>query len=544
MRRFLVCLLAVVFPLSACNQEEQNPVPPAPSAADSVSVALPGISVVSAIDILNADLRPSVGKVSDGTLVLSFAGEKATLTLEALANYDGSAPMRRYCNTPIGYTFDMGPNPALTSSDTSYLIPDSVIDLGQRSKGTIIYLSGMPDGLMSLRSVRLTEDSHIDVTLSIVDPCFTDGVINPSFSVDMRRFFGARESIGGILSFDAPLSRQNGWSTTKTFHLTDVAFDPQNFDADGHKLKLDAAIGLGGSVSLTGLATTPEKASAAPERLQLAVNVVLRDVAVSAITGRFSFSSKAVSYSLPMNGVSAKGTQLLNLSSSKITIAGVSDVPAACEVATSLDVRSDRRSVAKADGLCFGIAAAGVSPAEGWGTFGKSSSDALGVALSKAFDNITFSSVLTTNENVEVSLPVGTEFGTTVAPLIECPVVPREGYVVEHHDTLNVPGRLISALKEGAVRLEGVITNTLPVDVSVGLVGYSENGQELLRVTSGVVCSERNLPVSIEVANKVGSSIDDLSVFIFSVRGVFGNDSRALKESDSVVSDIHFVLHK
>lgn len=546
MKNHLLKSILMLLPLAAlsssCNEPAPVPVP-VPSAADSVAIALPDIPSLSALDIIDPALRGYVGKAKDGTLMFSFAGERAVATIDAMRDYDGAAPVRRYCNYPISYTFDMGPRPAASGDPLS--IADAMIDLGTRSKGTTLYLSGLPAGLTSLQGVTLTEASQIDVTLSMVNPWFTDGVITPAFSVDMRRFFGAREAEGGILSFDAALSGRNGWTETKTFHLTDVVFDPANFDAEGRKLKLDAAIGLSGTVALSGLRTTAAKEAAAPVNLQMAVTVVLRDVAVADVTGTFSFSGTTDAYVLSMPEMPVKGPRLFNLSAAKVTIAAIGSAPGPCDVVSSLDAHADRRSVAKASGLAFALLA---SPAgaksEGWGDFGGTSSDEMAALLSKDFNGIIFRSEVSLNPEAVMTIPVGEAYEVFLAPMMEFPARPRAGYVVDVRDTIPVPQGVVNALREGEVRLAGTLSNTLPLDLDIMIRGLSPTGLPLLTVTVPTAAAGKTAAVDLTVKNAAGSAIDNLAMFVVEIGGSFAEDDNTLFDGRSLSADLSFVVHK
>lgn len=545
-RFFFILLLPALVLLTGCPAN-QEPIPdPVPSAADSVSLAFTDLLPVCVSDLLDPGLAGSVSKAQDGTLMLSFAGDPQVVTVPALVDYDGGASVRRYCNFPISYTFDLGARPAVEPGQGEEVpVPslEGAMDLSYRYKETTLYLSGLPEHLLSLKDVALTPESAIDVTLSITDPWFVGGTVCPSFSVDMRRFFGAAEAQDGILTFDALLSSANGWSQTKTFHLVDVVFDPANFDAAGHKLKLDAAIGLSGSVAFTGNTTTAARYAAAPERMGLYVTVVLHDVSVSAVKGTFDFSGSSAAYDIPMPGVVTRGTQLFDMSGGKLTIAAIGGLPAPCEITTSADAISGSRSLAKASGLSFPLPC-GESSAQSWGDFGAGYSEDMATLLSRSFDKMGLKSVVAFDPEYVCTVPVGESFSVSLVPMFECPVVPRDGYVVDVRDTLSAPQGIAAALSDGDVRIVGQIRNTLPVPVTVSVQGYGDGGSSLVGPLSFSVPASGTLPVEEVVKNRAGSSISSLSYFVISSNGVFGEGSRALRADDGVAADISFVVHK
>ena len=547
LRNIFVFMVAVSV-MAACDEPEPTPTPdPTPSAADSVAVNLPDLTAFSSSDMFDSDLVSSFGKTQEGTLTMSFAGTRQVITVDALKDYDGGAPIRRYCDYPISYTFDMGARKDGTGDgeELSLASMNGTKDLGYRSKEASLYLSGMPKDLKSLDDVTFTEDSRIDVTLAMVNPWFTDGTITPTFSVDMRKFFNAKEAEEGILTFDAVFTKQNGWKVTKTFHIGSVMFNPDNFDADGHKLKLDAVVGLSGKVLFQDLMTTRKKQASAPDRVQMAVTVVLRDVEVETVTGTFAFSAKSDPYELPMKGLRTSGTQLLDMSGAKLSIDAVSDIPVGSIINTTVDAHAGSRSLAKAGDLEFNLPATTPgTPVEGWGEFGQTSSEAMSTLLGKAFDSFQMTSTVATDQFTKATFRVGESFDVVLAPVMECPVVPKAGFVINHKDTLAVPQALVNALKEGDIRLVGTVTNTLPTDITLSVEGFNSYGGSLVNGIEMKIPAEGSVPVDIVIKNKVGSSIDGLSMFVMTTSGVFGESTRALKINDAVKADISFVVHK
>ena len=546
MKRFVYFLFVpALMLLTGCPANNEVIPDPVPSAADSVAVNFSGLEPMGIADILDSDLANAVTRAQDGSLMLSFAGEAQSVAIPALSEYDGGASVRRYCNYPISYTFDLGARPVLTPGDGEFPVSslDGTVDLAYRYKTQTIYLAGLPEHLLSLSEVELSPESIIDVKLSLTNPWFVGGTVCPSFSVDMRHFFGAAEAQDGILTFDAELSSANGWSQTKSFHLVDVVFDPANFDAKGHKLKLDAAIGLSGSVLFSGITTTASRYAGAPDRLGLLVTVVLRDMAVSSVTGTFDFSANSASYDVPLTGLATKGTQLLDLTGGKLTVAAIGGMPAACEVSTVADALVGSRSLAKASGLSF-MLPAGDEMTQAWGDFGAASSEEMAVLLSKAFDKIGLKSTVAFDKETVCTVPVGVPYSVSMVPMFECPVIPKAGYVVDVRDTVMVPTGIAAALSEGDVRLVGEVSNSLPIEVNVSVQGYGDSGSSLVGPLSFSVPAEGSLVIDEVVKNRVGSSISGLSYFVVSGKGVFGESSRALRADDGIKADIGFIMHK
>lgn len=532
----------------ACHPEVVPPVPADPSAADSVTVSMEDMSGLAVSDILGEELSSLVHTDASGDCSVSFAGPAASVVIDAMKDYDGSASVRRYCDYPISYAFNLGSKPSVPGSmqpDEPVAVPVAPVDLSPRAKGMAIYMSGLPEGLVALEDVELTPQSHVEVTLSFVDPWFTDGVVTPSFKVDMSHFFNSPDAKDGILEFDAPLTRGNGWSLTKSFRLSSVPFDPANYDAEKHNLKLDAAVALSGNVVFGNMVTTKEKLAGAPEAMQLSVTVVLRDMCVRSVRGRFNYASSPFVSDIDIAGILKDRKPVVNLKDARLTVGVVSTVPMAGVVDASAAAYMGSRSVAKAEGLSFGVEAAGPgSRAEGWGVFDAASSGAFSDLLGTSFGRLSVGGVVRIDDTVSGTLEVGSGYLADVVTMFEAPMLFSDGFSFLHSDTVSVADRVAGALREGEVRICGRIVNRMPLDLEVSLAGYAADGRPLTGVVGVSVPADGIMDVDRVFENRVGSGISALERVIVETKGCVAKENRVLTRDDGVLYDLGFVFHK
>ena len=188
----------------------------------------------------------------DRSYALSYDSDPFSFTFDELKDYDTSGPFRRYVDVPISYGFDLFEKPAaipFDEKDEASLdsIFPAFIELPDLSKTASLSVPRLPDELVEVRSITLSEDSHFDVTISLPDCLFTEGTLTPDFNVDLSQFFESDDAENGVLHFDTPLDESNGYSVTRSYHLHKVVFNPDDFDPRTHTLTLHAGVTVNGS---------------------------------------------------------------------------------------------------------------------------------------------------------------------------------------------------------------------------------------------------------------------------------------------------------
>ena len=545
-RSTLLLLLAFSLIAVACPQvDPDNPEPtPEPTPKpDSVTVSMSATRKITAADLISASLAEQLTLSDDGTYAVSCEGSPVVMPFDGLKDYDGARPFRKYCNFPISYDFNLGKKPSLPSDagygdvDLSKVMP-ATYNLGSRSKGTTIYAPALPDGLTSVESISLNENSRIRVTLSIPNCFFTDGTVTPSFSVDMRQFFESSDAVDGILSFDAPLTKENGWSYTKIFRLSGVIFDPANFDPQANKLKIDARIGLSGKVAYEGMKTTRSLLSAADEKMKLNVTVVLLDVGCESITGSFSYNTKVMSNTLDLRDFASVAGTTLDTKHAEIWLGLTGDLPVESAATVSLTTKRSRRTLGKAEGIQVEMPAANDGqPSSATKTL-KSSDTGIAAMLSDMPDELLISSSSATNPESKGTMWIGQSYSASVTPSVRIPLAFNKSFSVKLSDTLAAPSQLKAALKKGSASLIGQVSNTLPYPVTMAVKMIDDNGRAVTTETSMRVPAGATTNISMEVKNAVGEGIDSMSraLVTFKVTGVDG--SRPLKNTDALQADL------
>lgn len=545
-RSTLLLLLAFSLIAVACpmvDPDDPKPTPGPTPTTDSTTVSLSTTRKITASDLVSLSLAERLSLSADGTYALSSEGSPVAMSFDGLKDYDGSRPFRKYCNFPISYDFRLGNKPSVPTGagygeiDLSSVLP-ATVNLGSRSKGTTLYAPALPDGLASVESITLSEKSQIRITLSIPDCFFTDGTVTPSFSVDMRQFFESDETVDGILTFDAPLTKENGWAYTKNLRLTGVIFDPANFDASTNKLKIDARIGLSGKVAFEGMKTTRARLSAAEDLMKLNVTVVLLDVSCESITGSFSYKTKDMSGTLDLHDLANAAGKTLDAKHAEIQLDLSGNLPVESGATVALTTKRSRRTLGKAEGIQLEMPAASEAQASSASRTLTSADAGVAALLTEMPDELLVSSSAFTNPESTGTMWIGQSYAASITPSVRIPLAFNKNLSVEVSDTLTAPSQLKAALKKGPASLSGQVSNSLPYPATMTVRMIDEYGMAVTTETSMDVPAGATTNVSMTVKNAAGEGIDGLSrtVVTFKVTGVDG--SRPLKSTDALQADL------
>ena len=536
---FLAFAAAFVL-LTACPKPETETEPiPVPRPDETVSLGQ--TAAITGESLVAEDLRPLLVQQGDG-LAFRCTDAPFTLGFDILKDFDAERPFKRYLNYRIGYDFYLTPNPAVPADagetvDLATLLPAN-IDLGYRSKGMSIYLAALPDEVIALEDILLTESSHFDVTLSVTNPYFTEGAVIPEFSVDMRAFFNSPEAVDGILHFDAPLTPENGYTATKVFHLDGVPFDPDNFDPVRHTLKLDARVGLSGTVTMEGLKTTKDRLAAAPADLLLNVTVVLLDVKCKGVTGRFAYQTKSVtgSLKLPAN-LSALD---LDASGSAVQLDMTSNLSVPAQALVDLTSRKGRRAIAELPGLRMPLAVAAPGSTTS-SVFQLQEAGDLSPLFARVPDEFVFLTSAATMEDQSCTVYMEQDNQVTLTPTVVMPFVPAATFDLSLSDTLSVPAKVGAALKAQPLGLQGEVVNTLPLDVDMTLTLMDDTGRALSRPMTQTFAAESTTAIRQEIVAATAAT-DNLSkaVVVYRIRNP--KSSRPIRASDKLQATLNIII--
>ena len=553
MKRFTFPLLALLTMLvaTACpekdpNNNNHNQNPPAPTPPDSVTVSIATTRKVTAADLLGSELGAMAQVGSDGTYVVSLSSEEAVpFTLQALEKFEGRRPFALYCNYPVSYSFNLKAKAKTDQTgeiDLSTLLP-STINLGSRRKSQAVYGASLPDGLTYLEHITLTEQSRVKVTLTIPDCYYTEGTVTPTFSVDMRKLFESDEEVDGFLTLDAPLTKENNWTFTKEFHLSGVPLNPDNYDAKAHNVRLDAEIGLSGTVAMEGLKTTSTKLAAAPDMTKLNVTVVMLDVACETVTGKFDYKSKEVQSTFNTRALTASGAPTLDLSKSSIGFSLEGDMGVTTNTSVSLSARRKNRTYGSAD-MTLVLPGAVDGKATAAKSFTAADGEGFANILSQAPDELVIVAKSATDTEAIGTLTAGKSGNVSITPSLNIPVALGKDFSTEVTETVSVPSQLKEALKKGSVRVFGDVSNNLPLNAEIRLKLVDDNGFALSEEAKFSLSADTKSALDMTLRNTSGTGIDAATKAVITTKLTGVDNARLIKKDDNIQADLKVRLPK
>ena len=528
-----LALLPAFLLLTACPPTGPDP-DPTPTTSSDVSVLLGQSAAITGKSLAGAELQPLLEQQADGTLAFRCTNASFTLPFDLLKDYNAEKPFSRYVNYPIDRDFDLGSKPTVPYSagesiDLSGYLP-SVINLGSRSTGQTIYFQNLPEEVIALEDIELTESSHFSVTLSITKPFFTEGTVIPEFDVDMRSFFNSPEAENGILHFDAPMTAENGYKVTKSFALDGVPFDPANFDPAKHNLRFDARVGLSGKVHLEGMKTTRTRLAAAPANMVMNVTVLLLDVACKSVTGRFSYTSKAATGSMKLpSGLTALA---LEPASAAMQLDLTSNMSVPARAGIGVTSRKSRRVIGEVTGFATPLTVAGASGSSST-QFQLHQAGDLSPLFARMPDEFIFTATASALEDESCTVVLGQENSVELTPTVWIPFAPGSEYKTEVADTLSVPSSVGAALKSQSLELQGEVVNTLPFDVEMTATLIDDSGRVLSRDITQTLAAGTAATVK-QTVNPLGTSTEAITKMriVYQLKGTA--TPRAIKAADKL----------
>jgi len=461
--------------LTACPHIE--PDPPTPEPKPDVTVSLGETSLITGETMVPAAVRKLMAQQADGSYEFVCKDNAFSLSFSFMKDYDAGHPFDRYVDHPIDYNFNLGKKPSAPAEaqdviDLTKIMP-AVVNLGSRSKSQNIYLSGLPEELIALEAITLTESSRFEVIFSLESPFFTDGTVVPEFSVDMRRFFNAVEAENGILHFDAPLTRANGYKASMVFHLNGVPMKSSNFNPSQHNLKLEAAVGLSGKVTYKDIKTTKARLDAAPSDILLNVAVVLRDVKIESVTGRVTNFNKSASKTQKFN--SGLSSMALDVTDAKVQLDVANSILPPVPVLLNVASRKGGKSIGSVNGIELPLEAVEAGKTAKTSLLLTEDYDLSGL-LTQMPDDFVFKASVTEPQGQNYVIPFGKQGSVSMTPTVTIPFKPASDFVYEAVDSIAVPSNVGAGLKEKAVELHGEMVNTLPLDVEMTVKLVDDSG--------------------------------------------------------------------
>lgn len=534
---YALTLSAAFVLLTACPKVEPEPTPePRPE----VNASLGQTSLVTSESMLTDGARKLMVEQSDGSYAFVFKENAFSVSYSFVQDYDPSHPFKRYVNSPIDYDFNLGKKPTAPADagdviDLTKIMP-AVVNLGSRSKGTSIYLSGLPEELIALEGVTLSEDSRFEVTLKLTDPFFTDGVVTPEFKVNMRKFFNSPEAIDGILSFDAPLTRQNGYKATKVFHINDVPFNPANFSAKNHNLKLEASIGLSGKVYYKDIKTTKSRLAAAPSDMLLNVSVVLRNVSIKAIKGRVEGVDKKTA-SKTMKIQSDLAAMALDPAASTIKVDIATNLSIPAETTLDLTSRKGGKAIGSAAGINVPLEVMPFDSSAAFSMMLNETSD-LSKVLSSMPDDFVFKATVCPPSEDCYWFCIDQKSSVSFKPTVTMPYKPGKDFIYEKVDTISVPSGVGAALTDRSAELKGEMVNSMPLDVELIVTLVDGSGNAVTQPVSQTFPAGSTTQVN-QTIKAPGEAAASIAKAVVATRVHGTEQSRALTRNDKLQATLN-----
>lgn len=497
----------------------------------------------------------------DRSYALSYDSDPFSFTFDELKDYDTSGPFRRYVDVPISYGFDLFEKPAaipFDEKDEASLdsIFPAFIELPDLSKTASLSVPRLPDELVEVRSITLSEDSHFDVTISLPDCLFTEGTLTPDFNVDLSQFFESDDAENGVLHFDTPLDESNGYSVTRSYHLHKVVFNPDDFDPRTHTLTLHAGVTVNGSCTFSGLKTSRERFEQAGASTILLVQVIIRTVDCIAFTGAYDYTVKDLSTSVDVKGMINEFSSLfdsqdfnIQLTDPEILLDVQTNVPIPTRADLSLTARKNGLRYADIKNILidFPYAEPGQTVRHGIRLAGEAKHeegiDDVIVDFSKITtrvpDEIRVNATASTIKDRIAEVRFGETYYMNLQPTLRIPLSFGKDTRIGLRDTVAMPSELGKILKDNTVIVAGEMTNSLPLEVDFSLVMLNDAGIMVTEEVTQRLAANGTTAIRIPLVNKVEDGIVNLSkaVLSFQVKGTA--TPRAVKADDFLQARLH-----
>ena len=497
----------------------------------------------------------------DRSYALSYDSDPFSFTFDELKDYDTSGPFRRYVDVPISYGFDLFEKPAaipFDEKDEASLdsIFPAFIELPDLSKTASLSVPRLPDELVEVRSITLSEDSHFDVTISLPDCLFTEGTLTPDFNVDLSQFFESDDAENGVLHFDTPLDESNGYSVTRSYHLHKVVFNPDDFDPRTHTLTLHAGVTVNGNCTFSGLKTSRERFEQAGASTILLVQVIIRTVDCIAFTGAYDYTVKDLSTSVDVKGMMNEFSSLfdsqdfnIQLTDPEILLDVQTNVPIPTRADLSLTARKNGLRYADIKNILidFPYAEPGQTVRHGIRLAGEAKHeegiDDVIVDFSKITtrvpDEIRVNATASTIKDRIAEVRFGETYYMNLQPTLRIPLSFGKDTRIGLRDTVAMPSELGKILKDNTVIVAGEMTNSLPLEVDFSLVMLNDAGIMVTEEVTQRLAANGTTAIRIPLVNKVEDGIVNLSkaVLSFQVKGTA--TPRAVKADDFLQARLH-----
>lgn len=519
---------------------------------DELTFPLGSTSALKVGDLIADRLGNLFVKESDGTYTAHYTADPVDFIFAGLKDYDGSRPFRKYCNIPISTAFSLCniPRSGVTfdergEADLAGVLP-AEIKLRSRSRGQSLSIPRMPDQLLGLEAITLTDASRVKVTLSIPDCVLTDGTVTPTLNVDLSQFFESKDSDDGIVTVSVDLNKQNGYSTTVYIPLHKLVLDPEAYDVKTHTLTMDVRIGFSGSVAVSGPKTTLARYQSAGDALQLQVTAELLNLTCESIEGRYDYMITQMQTSVDLSDLAGEvfdrigdSAAVFDFDNPEIILDVESNISVPTYALVKLTAWKNKRRVAVRDSIIvpFPIAEPGTTIQRKI-RLAKSATGPTDVVLDFtdlvriAPDRIVVDIDGYTYHDQTGEVRVGQVYQAFVTPRVNIPLAFGPALRLTVRDTLELPADFGKMFRDNRLTLLGELTNTLPLQLGLDLVMADEAGTPLLEPVSETIAAGGTSSISVPMASLPGAEVERLSKAFLTFRVSGTEDNRPVRSDD------------
>lgn len=551
-KRFFFLAVICALSLSSCKEPEPEPIPdPTPVVRTPVTVSLGETKKMTAGTLFGAEIAAKLTPGAGDNYFLDFVGEGFELVADPLKDYDGSKMFSRFVGLPLNADFKLANKPSVSGSgdeiDLSALLAKT-LTASTSSKRLTYSFGGFPAALTELEAVHLTDDSVVEIEVSMANSCLTGGKVKPVITADLSALFGFREAKDGILSFEVELTPENGWTVLKTFHPETFSVKKENYSATTKSVRVDLGATAKAVVTHEGLKTTKARLAAAPAKIVLNVTAILKKVEIGGFTGKFDYKIKDNSASVNLSALTAKIGQTdnsleslgLNPAAGTVALDVESTFPVETDAQVGVTAKKSRLTVGNVEGISLVIPAKaedGAAKAH----YDLSKLDDISPLLSKVASEMVFTAGAKSKDAV-CTFPVGAPVKATFVPSVSIPLCFGSALDFTAEDRFDLPQSVPAALKGGSLALEGKMVNGFPVSLTAALVVVDGAGNAVTDEVSQSFPSERESDVKVTFKSKAGASLENAKAVVikYKVKGVDG--SRPIKATDYIQATLNATI--
>lgn len=530
---------------------------------ETLSIPLGQTRALTVGDLLGDQMEDYLVALSDGTLSVQYTGKPLSFTFDELKKIDGSAPFARFCDFPISHDFSLFTKPgkpaydAQGEADLSGSVPGK-IQLKSVSRDFSASIPNMPKELSSLKSITLTEQSRVELTLTIPDCPFISGTVTPDLRFDLGSLFVNKDFPDGILKFDTPLDSKNGYTATKSFPLHSFSLAPGAFDPSTHTLNVDANVEFRGNCTISKPRTNRALFEKAPREIQLQVTAVMHDIACKEIEGAFDYSRKSqVSFPLgdfagSIKGKLGGGEVFFDFLDPTILLDIESNITIPITAKLTLAARQNRVKYAEVKNLPVAFPCAepgksasthiqmGKNPGKNPGEYPVTAD--FSRLLTRIPDDLLITADAATQSDKTAVLRIGETYKVTLSPKLILPLSLGADTNVEVRDTVAIPATLGRVLKDNTLQLVGHIRNGFPLQLAFSLVLTDPEGNALTDPVHLTLAEDRSQEVAFTLALKPGTDPEtlDSAILSFTVGGI--PEGRPVKADDAIQANLRLLI--